>query len=109
MQANAKPAKRGIRPESPDSPIITARQKIFSGKRGYVSTGLRRMSGRSGEARRENRPLSTLFSNPERPPVVSRDSFGNVAIFPIPSQPRLNPDQPISPVISARQEMLLEK
>jgi len=40
---------------------------------------------------------------------LSRNSFGIVAIFPSPSEPGFCPESPVSPIISAGQEMVFGK
>jgi hypothetical protein len=100
-------SKPGLHPDQPVSPIIQARQEIFSRKRGagVLATAPRdaRVVGRTFQV--ANSPISAPISILETLHELSRNSFGNVAIFPLPSQPRLRPESCDSPIISAGQEM----
>jgi len=57
----------------------------------------------------ENRPLSTLISILATLYELSRNSFGIVRFFPSPTQPVLRPDRPVSPILTARREMVFGK
>src|SRR2546421_6357988 len=57
----------------------------------------------------QNRPLSALNSILETIHELSRDSFGIVVLFPLPSQPESYPESCDSPIISARQEIVSRK
>lgn len=56
-----------------------------------------------------NRLLSALIAIPALAPLFSPNSFGNAAIFPRPTEPELRPEQPDSPVITTRQEIVSGK
>jgi len=105
-------SKPGSCPESPDSRIIPARQKIFSrkGGGGVLATASRDARVVDPEVCvSRNRLLSALISDVARSLQLSRNSFGIVVIFPVPSQPGLCPDQPVSPIITSGQEMVFGK
>src|SRR5437867_11496495 len=57
----------------------------------------------------ETRPKHALIFHPGAPRQLSRNSFGIVVFFPFSSQPGLCLESPISPIITARQEMVLGK
>src|SRR5438309_1561408 len=104
-------SKPGLRPDQPVSPIIPARQEIFSrkGGGGVLANASRdaRVVGRTFQV--ANSPLSAPISILETLHELSRNSFGNVAIFPLSSQPRLRPEPCHSPIISAGREMVFGK
>ena len=60
-----------------------------------------------------NRPESALFSNLEHAYNLAHNSFGNrwkiSRLFALPSKPGLAPESRGSPIISARQEIVLAK
>lgn len=68
----------------------------------------------SYQSRRDprNRPFSALISSLMHPQTLPRKSFGNIRITPanrFPSKPESHPKPPISPRITARQEIFRSK
>jgi hypothetical protein len=57
----------------------------------------------------ETRPKHALILILDTLLELSRNSFGIVVFFPLSSQPGLCPESPVSPIISARQEMVSGK
>src|SRR6267143_5890342 len=56
-----------------------------------------------------NPPLSALITILTTLCQLSRNSFGIVVFFPLSSQPELCPESPVSPIITAKQEMVSRK
>src|SRR6267143_2961397 len=88
-------------------PCQTARHTLGEG--GLSDRTSRRQEGFREISDPRNGLLSALIAIPELAPLISPNSFGNVAIFPRPSEPELPPEQPDSPVINTRQEIISRK
>src|SRR5207245_9952219 len=102
-------SKPGSCPESPGSRIIPARQKISSRKRGggVLATASRDARVVDPEVCvSRNRLLSALISDVARSLQLSRNSFGIVVIFPVPSQPRSCPDPPVTPLTTTQLDIV---
>src|SRR2546421_11478980 len=90
--------------------LSMADSKYFLEKRGgYCTEHLATQEWLREQFISQNHPLSALNSILETLHELSRDSFGIVVLFPLPSQPESYPESCDSPIISARQEIVSRK